>query len=105
MSEPSIFVNRRHLSMFIAIAEAGSMHRAAKEIGTTAQSIAKALDRYEEDVSTRLFVRDQYPGAYPTPLGNIAVSQARVILKSMDDADRTFLQARDALNMFGPGKW
>ena len=68
--------------------------------------IAKALDRCEEDVSTRLFVRDQYPGAYPTLLGNIAVSQARVIPKSMEDGDRTFLQARDALNMsLGPGKW
>ena len=56
-------------------------------------------------MSTRLFVWDQFPGAYPTLLGNIAVSRARVILKFMEDAGQTFAQAHNALNMLGSETW
>ena len=99
---PSVFMNRRHLEIFVTIAEAGSMHAAAR---TTAQGISRALTRYEDGVAATLFVRDHAQGAYPTILGTIAVSQARLILNSMEVADQIFARARDALNMLGPSRW
>ena len=42
---------------------------------------------------------------YPTLLGKVAAEQARLVLQSMEAAARTFVQAGDALDMLGPGKW
>ena len=39
-------------------------------------------------------MRDHARGAFPTTLGKTAVAQARLILEQMEDADRTFAQAR-----------
>ena len=63
------------------------------------------LARYETDLGVTPFVRDHGRGAFPTILGEVAVAQARLILAQMEDADRTFAQACDALNVLGPAKW
>lgn len=90
--------------MLVAVAETGSMHKAAKKLGTSAQAIAKAISRYEDQVGATLLVR-AHGGAFPTLVGNFAVERARRILSEMEEADRLFNQLRDALNDLGPSKW
>lgn len=102
----SVFMNRWHMEMFVAIAEAGSLHAAARQLDSTAQGISRALARYEDGVEATLFVRDRRArGAFPTLIGSIAVDQARLILAQMEESDRILVEARDALNVLGPSKW
>jgi DNA-binding transcriptional LysR family regulator len=102
---PTLFRNRLHMTNFVTLADSGSLGAAAQVLGSNKQWLSQMIHRYEETVGVTLFVRDRNKGSYPTLLGSVAVEQARLVLKSMEDADRTFDQARDALNMLGPGKW
>ena len=68
----------RQLEMFVTIAEAGSMHAAARRLGATAQGMSRALARYDDDVPAMPFVRDRRArGAFPTLPDTIAVGWAR----------------------------
>ncbi|MFI9812986.1 LysR family transcriptional regulator [Saccharothrix variisporea] len=73
----------RHLRAICAIADAGSLSRAAVRLGVTQPALTMLLARVEEAVGGRLFVRDR-AGARPTDLGDNALRQARLLLADLD---------------------
>ncbi|MDK1472110.1 LysR family transcriptional regulator [Streptomyces sp. 549] len=81
----------RHLKVIRAIDEAGSLTRAATSLGLAQSALSAQLKRIERVLGGTLFVRDR-GGARPTPLGELVLDRARVLLPAMrqlqEDAQR-----------------
>ncbi|MEV5703703.1 LysR family transcriptional regulator [Actinoallomurus sp. NPDC052274] len=73
----------RHLRMICAIAETGSLTRAAARMGLSQPAMTNQLHRIEELLGGELFVRTR-SGTEPTPLGRQVISRARIVLSEMD---------------------
>jgi len=84
-------IELRHLRMVCAIAEAGSVTKAAASLGLAQPALTAQLQRIERTLGGQLFVRDRR-GARPTPLGELVLARARVLLPAVkglqDDAVR-----------------
>ncbi|GHI01944.1 small neutral protease regulatory protein [Streptomyces cellostaticus] len=72
----------RHLRVLCAIADAGSLHKAARELGMAQPSLSTQLRRIEQTLGGRLFTRGR-TGSRPTPLGHIVVSRARPLVAEL----------------------
>lgn len=81
----------RHLKVIRAIDQAGSLTRAATSLGLAQSALSGQLKRIERALGGPLFDRDR-SGARPTPLGELVLSRARVLVPAMsqlrDDARR-----------------
>lgn len=81
----------RHLKVIRAIDDAGSLTRAATALGLAQSALSGQLKRIERALGGPLFVRDR-GGARPTPLGELVLDRARVLLPAIeqlqDDAHR-----------------
>lgn len=73
----------RHLRVVCAIAEAGSLTRAAAALCMTQPGISAQLRRIEATLGGVLFDRRQ-AGAVPTAFGELVLSRARAILPGID---------------------
>ncbi|MFI1303276.1 LysR family transcriptional regulator [Streptomyces sioyaensis] len=73
----------RHLRVVCAIAEAGSLTRAAAALCMTQPGISAQLRRIEAMLGGVLFDRRQ-AGAVPTPFGELVLSRAHAILPGID---------------------
>lgn len=73
----------RHLRTLCAIAETGSLHRAARRLGTSQPALTTQLRRIEHSLGGMLFFRER-TGCRPTPLGQTVLSRARPLLAGMD---------------------
>ncbi|MEU6735271.1 LysR family transcriptional regulator [Streptomyces physcomitrii] len=73
----------RHLQVVRAVAEAGSVTRAAALLGVSQPSLTGQLQRIENRLGGLLFVRDRR-GAVPTPLGEFVLAKARQVLPAME---------------------
>ncbi|MET9450445.1 LysR family transcriptional regulator [Streptomyces cinerochromogenes] len=69
----------RHLRVLCAIADTGSLHRAARELGLAQPSLSTQLRRIERALGAQLFVRTR-TGCRPTPLGLAVLSRARPLV-------------------------
>ncbi|MFF5442295.1 LysR family transcriptional regulator [Streptomyces achromogenes] len=69
----------RHLRVLCAIADTGSLHKAARELGLAQPSLSTQLRRIERALGAQLFVRAR-TGCRPTPLGLAVLSRARPLL-------------------------
>lgn len=80
-----------------AIADTGSVHKAARQLGMTQPSLTTQLRRIEQAVGGQLFSRER-TGSVPTPLGRFVLCRARPLV-----ADMTALvsEARAAANRVG----
>ncbi|MGV9557226.1 LysR family transcriptional regulator [Streptomyces sp. NPDC003401] len=72
----------RHLRVLCAIADAGSLHKAARELGMAQPSLSTQLRRIEQLLGGPLFARD-CTGSRPTALGQVVVSRARPLLAEL----------------------
>ncbi|MDF3299230.1 LysR family transcriptional regulator [Streptomyces tropicalis] len=72
----------RHLRALCAIADTGSLHRAARQLGLAQPSLSTQLRRIEEEVGGALFLRAR-TGCRPTPLGRLVLSRARPLVADM----------------------
>ncbi|MEU6080593.1 LysR family transcriptional regulator [Streptomyces sp. NPDC047108] len=72
----------RHLRALCAIADAGSVRKAAVQLGMTQPSLTTQLRRIEKAVGGTLFTRER-TGSRPTPLGRSLLSRARPIVAEM----------------------
>jgi DNA-binding transcriptional LysR family regulator len=72
----------RHLRALCAIADAGSVRKAALQLGMTQPSLTTQLRRIEDAIGGLLFTRGQ-TGSRPTPLGHSVLSRARPIVAEM----------------------
>ncbi|MFD9407179.1 LysR family transcriptional regulator [Streptomyces sp. NPDC059989] len=73
----------RHLRVVCAIAEAGSLTRAASALGLTQPGLSAQLRRIETLLGGTLFDRRQ-TGTVPTPFGELVLGRARAILPGID---------------------
>ena len=84
----------RHLKVVCAIAETGSVTKAAAVLGLAQPALTAQLQRIERILGGPLFERDRR-GARPTALGELVLSRARVLLRAMkgleDEAARPTL--------------
>ncbi len=69
----------RHLRVLCAIADTGSLHKAARELGMAQPSLSTQLRRIENTLGAQLFVRAR-TGCRPTPLGLAVLSRARPLV-------------------------
>ncbi|SDJ54780.1 DNA-binding transcriptional regulator, LysR family [Lentzea albidocapillata subsp. violacea] len=73
----------RHLRAICAIGDAGSLSRAATQLGISQPSLTTLLQRVERLVGGRLFDRGR-AGAEPTALGAQMLQRARLLLVELD---------------------
>lgn len=79
------------IAYFIAVAEAGSMARAALRIGVTQPALTKAVQRLERKVGVPLLQRSAQ-GIEPTTAGHAFLARSRSLARDLDDAVQ---EARD----------
>lgn len=72
----------RHLRALCAIADAGSLHRAARQLGVAQPTLSTQLNRIEQALGGPLFIRAR-TGCRPTPLGRTVLGRARPLLADM----------------------
>jgi DNA-binding transcriptional LysR family regulator len=72
----------RHLRALCAIADTGSVHKAARELGMSQPSLTTQLRRIEATVGGQLFARGR-TGSVPTPLGRFVLCRARPLVAEM----------------------
>jgi len=72
----------RHLRALCAIADTGSLHRAARQLGVAQPSLSTQLRRIEQDLGGELFTRER-TGCRPTPLGLVVLGRARPLVAEM----------------------
>ncbi|WP_216207720.1 LysR family transcriptional regulator [Amycolatopsis aidingensis] len=72
----------RHLKAVCAIAEAGSVTKAASLLGLAQPALTAQLHRIEHALGGSLFERD-WRGARPTALGEVVLARARVLLPAV----------------------
>ncbi|MFI6347601.1 LysR family transcriptional regulator [Streptomyces sp. NPDC050560] len=72
----------RHLRVLCAIADTGSLHKAARELGMAQPSLSTQLRRIEQALGGELFARER-TGCRPTPLGRGVLSRARPLVTEL----------------------
>lgn len=72
----------RHLRALCAIADAGSLHKAARQLGVSQPSLTTQLRRIERALDGELFLRER-TGCRPTPFGRSILGRARPLLAEM----------------------
>lgn len=72
----------RHLRALCAIADTGSLHKAARRLGVSQPSLTTQLRRIEHFLGAPLFARER-TGCRPTPLGRAVLSRARPLVGEM----------------------
>ncbi|MGW5051992.1 LysR family transcriptional regulator [Actinokineospora sp. NPDC004072] len=77
----------RHLASLCAIADAGSVSRAAARLGVSQPALTAQLQRVERELGAQVFIRDRR-GVTPTPLGQSLLTRARGVLLAMDELRR-----------------
>ncbi|WP_433332220.1 LysR family transcriptional regulator [Spirillospora sp. CA-294931] len=73
----------RHLRVLKAVADAGSVTRAAAALGVSQPALTAQLHRIEALVGGEVFSRGRH-GAVPTPFGEFVLSRARAALDNVD---------------------
>src|SRR5512145_540202 len=74
----------RHLKIVCAVAEAGSVTKAAAVLGLAQPAVTAQLRRIERLLGGELFERTRL-GVSPTPLGELILARARVLLPAARD--------------------
>ncbi|RSN61600.1 LysR family transcriptional regulator [Amycolatopsis sp. WAC 04182] len=80
-------VELRHLRVVCAVADAGSITRAAIGIGSTQPALTAAVQRIERAFGGTLFVRGR-DGVFPTAFGECVLVRARAVLAAADTMHR-----------------
>ncbi|UED86446.1 LysR family transcriptional regulator [Streptomyces profundus] len=95
----------RHLRVIRTIAEAGSLNKAAGRLGVAQPALSTQLKRIERALGGPLFHRDR-TGARPTPLGELVLARASMLLPAvsdLQDSARRFAFARDQIRTIRVG--
>ncbi|WP_226898846.1 LysR family transcriptional regulator [Nonomuraea phyllanthi] len=85
----------RHLRVLCAIADTGSISRAAGALGMSQPALAAQLQRIERRLGGALFERGP-AGATPTPLGAWLLARSRSLLPAFEELERDTLRRAEA---------
>ena len=77
----------RSLEIFAAVMREGSFSAAGRVLGLTPSAVARIVDRIEERLGVRLFLRSTR-ALTPTAEGQAYLQTARRILADLDDAEQ-----------------
>jgi molybdate transport repressor ModE-like protein len=83
----------RHFRLIEAIAQTGSITKAAAMLGVSQPALTAQLQRIERRVGGPLFHRDRL-GSHPTALGEVVLTHARAVLATVSGLDRSVRQQR-----------
>src|SRR5690606_30111648 len=75
----------RQLRYFTCVVEAGSMGKAARELGVVTSALSQQISRLESELATRLLQRTG-TGVVPTDAGLAFFRQAQLALRHVDEA-------------------
>ncbi len=81
----ALALKTRHLQVFLAVARAGSMQRAAREVHLTQPAISKLIGELEDTLGAPLFERSKR-GVVPTECGRALVGRAQLVLNDLESA-------------------
>jgi DNA-binding transcriptional LysR family regulator len=81
----ALALKTRHLQVFLAVARAGSMQRAAREVHLTQPAISKLIRELEDTLGAPLFERSKR-GVVPTECGQALVGRAQLVLNDLESA-------------------
>jgi len=80
-----IHINPRHLKVFLAVARAGSVARAAEVVPRVQSAITRSVQELESDLQVQLF--DRHPhGMLPTEFGRLLQARANAVFDELDAA-------------------
>lgn len=85
----------RQLRLLLAVAQAGSILKAANEVGLTQPALSKAIRELEELVESKLFDRTSR-GVSPTPHGQILLRRAAAVIDELRQAADELGSLKDA---------
>ncbi|MGW1230618.1 LysR family transcriptional regulator, partial [Streptomyces sp. NPDC002530] len=91
----------RHLRALCAIADTGSLHRAARTLGVSQPSLTTQLRRIEKALGAELFSRER-TGCRPTLLGRAVIGRARPLVDGMSALVTDAKAEADAARAGGP---
>ncbi|WOE78174.1 LysR family transcriptional regulator [Pseudomonas protegens] len=89
-------MNLMHWRLLVAIAECGTITRAAEQVGMTQSGASQALAQMEDMLGVQLFIRESRQ-ALPTAIGLQVLEQARVMLGALAQVRRQVDTARGIL--------
>jgi DNA-binding transcriptional LysR family regulator len=98
-------IELRHLRVICAIADTGSVTKAAALLGLAQPALTTQLQRIERTLGGPLFERDRR-GARPTPLGELVLARARMLIpavKGLQDEAAQFAGTGEAMRRFRIG--
>jgi DNA-binding transcriptional LysR family regulator len=75
----------RHMKMFVAVAEEGSIRRAAQKCFTAQPQVSQVIRRLEREIGVDLLERS-HRGVELTPAGVVLLDQARHLISKFDHA-------------------
>src|SRR5688572_18237692 len=78
----------RQLAYFVAVAEEGSVARAAGELKLSQPSISTAMAKLEDQLGVQLLVRHHAQGVSLTPQGSRLLAAVRNLLHHADEFQR-----------------
>ncbi|QKW52536.1 LysR family transcriptional regulator [Streptomyces buecherae] len=84
----------RHLRFVAAIEAAGSVTKAAANLGVSQPALTAQVRRIESAVGGTLFDRGRH-GARPTPLGDVLLPHVRDVLGALEELDRAVRHFRN----------
>jgi len=84
----------RHLRSFVAVAERGSLTRAAEDLHVAQQSLSQQMRTLEARLGVQLLIRSP-KGVVLTDAGNVLAREARTVLARADRAVETVRRAAD----------
>ncbi len=80
-------MNTRDLEYFVAIADLGQLHRAARKVGRSQPALSKCIHRLEDELGAKLFEREGR-AIRLTAVGEALLASSRGILRTMQEAVR-----------------
>jgi molybdate transport repressor ModE-like protein len=93
----SLGLKTRHLQIFLAVAKAGSMQHAARDVGLTQPAISKLIGELEKVFGAPLLDRSKR-GVTPTECGRALMDRAQLMLNDLESAKGEILAiARGAI--------
>ena len=100
----SLFDNRRHLALLVAIDHHRSIHAASVDLGISQVALSRTLSRLEQVADVKLFERHRR-GVRPTIFGTFVIERARWLLREMEAADKGLAKLRELLEEAGSQGW
>lgn len=80
-------LQRRHIEALVSIADHGSVHRAAIDLGVPQPALSRLLAEAEDRLGGRVFERSVH-GSTPTARGLTVLTQARFVLRGIERLDK-----------------